>query len=80
MRTAILVITLIPIFMVVILIFAISIFGAIMVTDQKEHVNLSDAGSAFIVLIGLTLISFFVWGVAIKIIPSFLELSNMIPQ
>lgn len=56
--------------MITLLMLAVTIYGAIMVTDVGDEVNTKAAGSVFLLLGGLTITSLFLWGLTHKIIPS----------
>ena len=51
------------------LIMAGTIYGAIMVTDVgKSGVNQQDASAVFIVLLGMTFVSFLLWAIVAKLV------------
>lgn len=56
--------------MVMLLMLAVTIYGAIMVTDLGNEVNTKDAGAVFLVLGGLTLTSIMLWALTHNLIPT----------
>ena len=56
--------------MVMLLMLAVTIYGAIMVTDLGSEVNTKDAGAVFLVLGGLTLTAIMLWALTHNLIPT----------
>ncbi len=56
--------------MVMLLMLATTIYGAIMVTDLGDKVNTRDAGAVFLVLGGLTLTAIMLWALTHRLIPT----------
>jgi hypothetical protein len=57
--------------MLILLMMATTIYGAIMVTPYgKDQTDGPTAGAVFIVMGGFTFIAFLVWGMMAKLVPS----------
>jgi hypothetical protein len=56
--------------LLVLLMMAVTVYGALMATSLKEKMDPQVASAIFIVLGGMTFISFLLWALVHKLIPS----------